>query len=246
MSVGTKYYYKVCAFRTGGDKNVAGNYSDVQSIKAAPEAVTLKSEAAGATAIKLTWNKVNMPSTGGGYAVYQVVNGADQLVKRCSTKSTSYTVTGLTPGQKYTFKIVSFAKDKNGKRAYGGTSNELTATPKLLPVTIDTIKSGKYNSVVLSWNVTSAGDEDGYIVYRAASKKGSYKQIGTVKRKSGAMTGSYTDKNVKIGKKYYYKVVTYKNISGGKMLRSAYSGVKGITAAPNTPILSFIIKYTIN
>ena len=30
------------------------------------------------------------------------------------------------------------------------------------------------------------------------------------------MTGSYTDKNVKIGKKYYYKVVTYKNISGGK------------------------------
>ena len=60
------------------------------------------------------------------------------------------------------------------------------------------------------------------------------------------MTGSYTDKNVKIGKKYYYKVVTYKNISGGKMLRSAYSGVKGITAAPNTPILSFIIKYTIN
>ena len=47
-------------------------------------------------------------------------------------------------------------------------------------------------------------------------KNGSYKQIGTVKRKSGAMTGSYTDKNVKIGKKYYYKVVTYKNISGGK------------------------------
>ena len=115
MSVGTKYYYKVCAFRTVGDKNVAGNYSDVQSIKAAPEAVTLKSEAAGATAIKLTWNKVNMPSTGGGYAVYQVVNGADQLVKRCSTKSTSYTVTGLTPGQKYTFKIVSFAEDKMAK-----------------------------------------------------------------------------------------------------------------------------------
>ena len=33
LSVGTKYYYKVCAFRTVGDKNVAGNYSDVQSIK---------------------------------------------------------------------------------------------------------------------------------------------------------------------------------------------------------------------
>lgn len=233
LSVGTTYYYKVCAFRTVGDKNIAGKYSDVQLIKAAPEAVTLKSEAAGATAIKLTWNKVNMPSTGGGYAVYQVVNGADQLLKRCSTKSTSYTVTGLTPGQKYTFKIVSFAKDKNGKRAYGGTSNELTATPKLLPVTIDTIKSGKYNSVVLTWNVTSAGDEDGYIVYRATSKKGSYKQIGTVERKSGVMTGSYTDNNVKIGKKYYYKVVTYKNLADGNVIRSGYSGAKEFTAAPS-------------
>lgn len=233
LSVGKKYYYKVCAFRTVGDKDVAGKYSDVQTIKAAPEAVTLKSEAAGATAVKLTWNKVNMPSTGGGYAVYQIVNGADQLLKRCSTKSTSYTVTGLTPGQKYTFKVVSFAKDKNGKRAYGGTSNELTATPKLLPVTIDTIKAGKYNSVVLTWNVTSAGDEDGYIVYRSTSKKGSYKQIRTVKRKSGAMTGSYTDKTVKIGKKYYYKVVSYKNIAGGKVLRSSYSPAKGITASPS-------------
>ena len=81
--------------------------------------------------------------------------------------------------------------------------------------------------------MTSAGDEDGYIVYRSTSKKGSYKQIRTVKRKSGAMTGSYTDKNVKIGKKYYYKVVTYKNISGGKMLRSSYSPAKGITASPS-------------
>ena len=235
LSPGTQYYYKVCAFRTVGSKNVEGQYSEVQAIKAAPEAVTLKSEAAGATAIKLTWNKVDMPSTGGGYAVYQVVNGADQLLKRCSTKSTSYTVTGLTAGQKYTFKVVSFAKDKKGKRAYGGTSNILTAAPKLLPVTIDTIKAGKYNSVVLTWNVTSAGDEDGYIVYRATSKKGSYKQIGTAKRKSGSLTGSYTDNNVKIGKKYYYKVVTYKNIDGGKVIRSSYSGVKSITAAPSVP-----------
>ena len=81
--------------------------------------------------------------------------------------------------------------------------------------------------------MTSAGDEDGYIVYRSTSKKGSYKQIRTVKRKSGAMTGSYTDKTVKIGKKYYYKVVTYKNIAGGKVLRSSYSPAKGITASPS-------------
>ena len=40
-----------------------------------------------------------------------------------------------------------------------------------------------------------------YTVYRATSKNGKYKQVGTAKG------GSYTDKTVKKGKKYFYKVV---------------------------------------
>ena len=87
-------------------------------------------------------------------------------------------------------------------------------------------------------------EAEGYEIY--------YKFCRSVRKHSRYITWRTHEKNVYVnkqgirGKKYYYKVVTYKNISGGKMLRSAYSGVKGITAAPNTPILSFIIKYTIN
>ena len=40
-----------------------------------------------------------------------------------------------------------------------------------------------------------------YTVYRATSKKGKYKKIGT------STGSSYTDKTVKKGKKYFYKVV---------------------------------------
>ena len=40
-----------------------------------------------------------------------------------------------------------------------------------------------------------------YTVYRATSKNGKYKKVGTAKG------GSYTDKTVKKGKKYFYKVV---------------------------------------
>ena len=42
---------------------------------------------------------------------------------------------------------------------------------------------------------------DEYVILRSTSKKGSYKQIGTTE---GA---SFTDKNVKTGKTYYYKVM---------------------------------------
>ena len=132
----------------------------MQSIKAAPEAVTLKSEAAGATAIKLTWNKVNMPSTGGGYAVYQVVNGADQLVKKMQYKEYFlYSDRTYTWSRNIHLKSFLLQKIKMAKEHMVELPMNLLQHQKLLPVTIDTIKSGKYNSVVLSWNVTSTGDE---------------------------------------------------------------------------------------
>ena len=59
-----------------------------------------------------------------------------------------------------------------------------------------------------------------YTVYRATSKNGKYKQVGTAKG------GSYTDKTVKKGKKYFYKVVA----NGSKKLfnskKSDYVKVK--------------------
>ncbi len=52
----------------------------------------------------------------------------------------------------------------------------------------------------LTWSATFGAD--GYQVYRAESKNGTYKKIGTVK--NGKLT--YTDKKAKKGKTYYYKV----------------------------------------
>ena len=51
----------------------------------------------------------------------------------------------------------------------------------------------------VSWKKVDGATK--YTVYRATSKNGKYKQVGTAKG------GSYTDKTVKKGKKYFYKVV---------------------------------------
>lgn len=47
---------------------------------------------------------------------------------------------------------------------------------------------------------------DGYVIYRATSKNGKYQKIKTIQK--GRITG-YTDKKVKTGKKYYYKVKSF-------------------------------------
>ncbi|GEM_PF-1825809 len=74
-------------------------------------------------------------------------------------------------------------------------------------------KAGK-KKIRLSWNRMVGGN--GYKIYRAVKKNGKYKRVKTVKNR---LTTSWTDKKVKAGKKYYYKVAPFKK---GKMKKSAW------------------------
>lgn len=206
LKVGTTYYYKVYAYRSMDDGNVKGKKSDAVSIKAVPSATTVTSEAAGITAVKLNWSKVSLPSSNSGYYVYQVTNGTATRVKTCDSSTTSAKITNLTAGTKYNFKVVAYAKNSSGKVVEGLSSNTLSVSPTLLAPTISSTASSSYNTVKVSWKASKTGEEDSYQVYRATSKKGNYKMVGTVKHVSGTKSYTYTDSGVKLGTKYYYKI----------------------------------------
>lgn len=70
------------------------------------------------------------------------------------------------------------------------------------------LKSGK-RKIVLSWKKSS--DATGYQIYRATKKNGKYKKIKTIKKRN---TVKYTNKRLKKGKRYYYKIRAYKKVSG--------------------------------
>lgn len=77
-------------------------------------------------------------------------------------------------------------------------------TPPKAPTNVKVKKSGK-KAIKVNW--TKVDDADGYIVYRSNKKKGGYKPVKTITK---AKTVSFTDKKVKKGKKYYYKIRAYK------------------------------------
>ena len=97
-----------------------------------------------------------------------------------------------------------------------------------------TAKVTAEKNVTVSWSKVSAAK--GYKVYRAASREGedyrytSYKCIKTVSSKN---TVKYTDKTVKPGKKYFYKVKSYKVINGKKKY-SKYTKVKTAYVKPES------------
>ena len=89
-----------------------------------------------------------------------------------------------------------------------------------------TTGSCAYNKIKLSWNTLSGAD--GYVIYRALSKSGKYKQIAVL---SGAEKTTYQNSGVKTAKAYYYKVRAYQT-QNDKKIFSKYSAVKSASARP--------------
>ena len=78
-------------------------------------------------------------------------------------------------------------------------------------------KAGSKGNTI-SWTKTKGAAVDGYIVYRATSKAGTFKKVAATNKTT------LLNANVKAGKNYYYKVRGYKTVDGHKVY-TKYSNV---------------------
>ena len=78
----------------------------------------------------------------------------------------------------------------------------------------------KKNKATVSWKKNTA--VTGYEVYRSLKKKSGYKKVATIKKNTKI---KFVNKNLKAGKKYYYKVRTFTTIDG-KAYYGKYTKVK--------------------
>ena len=164
-------------------------------------------------AITFKWSAV---SNADGYQVYRKVNsGKWKSVK--TTTGLVYKDKDTKAGYKYSYTVKTY-KLIDGKKVYSGydkkgLSGKLNTTVSL---------KIKNNTVSVSWKKINGAS--GYYIYRATSKKGKYSKIKII---TSGKTLKYTDKKVKKGKTYYYKVVPFRKISG-KAVKGASSAVKSI------------------
>ncbi len=127
LKAGSKYYYKVRAYKTVNGKKIYGSYSDVKSMITRPSAPSNVSAAAGNRKAKITWGKSSESS---GYEVYMSTskNGTYQKIKTANSSATSYTKTGLKKGQKYYFKVRAYKTTGTGTKVYSGWSSVKSVT----------------------------------------------------------------------------------------------------------------------
>lgn len=160
----------------------------------------VKAAMMNAARAKVRWNTV--PGAD-GYRIYQSVDGAGyKAIATVSGGDVKELSASVTCGRKYSYKVRSYTDGI--KRTWGAYSAAVTlnarpTTPKI------TVSAADNTSLKISWSKISGAT--GYQVYRAPSKNGKYTRIADIK------SASYTDKSLKSGTTYYYKVRAYKTVS---------------------------------
>ena len=107
-------------------------------------------------------------------------------------------------------------------KATSWTSSKL----KKAKLNLTKVASYSYDKIKLTWEPLSG--VDGYQIYRATSKSGTYSKVTSV---TGASKSSYINEGRTCGKTYYYKLRAYKRING-KTVYSKFSSVMSAYAKP--------------
>ncbi len=103
-----------------------------------------------------------------------------------------------------------------------------SVTVKVAPKKVTGVKAASATTSSISVNWNAADNVTGYIVYRSTNKTSGYKKIATT------ITNSYTDKGLKKGATYYYKVRAYVK-TGNTTLQSSSSSYDGAKVTSPTP-----------
>ena len=151
LTNGTSYVFKVAAKNSAG----TGNYSGSPSVTPAtiPDAPTGVTGTAGNNQVSLNWTA---PANNGGSAItgYSIQHSSDSgstwsgAISTGST-STSHTVTGLTNGTAYLFRVA--AVNALGTGSYSGPSASVTPTP-WTEVTVGSDITMRDNATGLWWS----------------------------------------------------------------------------------------------
>lgn len=195
----------------------------------APKSV--KARSAGTNAIEISWQKVRRAN---GYLIYRASkrNGKYNLIRRTTDPSNlSIKDRGRKFNKKFFYKVAAYGTTKDGKKALSETGKKVSsrarsAVPKPKAANVD------YRTIRLSWK--KAKGADGYQVYRSSSKRGKYRLVKTIKKGS---TTSWKNYSLEPGKKYYYKVRSYK-LRKKKRYYSETSDLLVLKARPKKPFVS--------
>lgn len=158
------------------------------------------------SSVTIKWNK----ASGGvsGYQVYKYNSTKkkyEYVANITSGNTVKYTNKNVSAGRTYKFYVKAYKK-VGTTRYYGANSKVITVCTQTNAPKVKLSTSKR--KVKVKWGKVSGAT--GYVVYYKTSAGGKYKKLKTL---SSSKT-SYSKSSLKKGKRYYFRVVAYKKVSG--------------------------------
>ncbi len=202
VTVGTTYYYKVCAVVYG----VTSGYSAMKSATLQLEPVVVEGENNGSY-ISLSWNYSKNVN---GYKVYRSKNGGSyELVTTLGSSASSYDDYNISYGETYEYTVCAYVTI-NG--AYYETAKTYTySVEKEVPM-VDYlyVSSMHYNKMIISWSVLE--EVDGFYVYACIGDEEYYTLIDVV---DGSVTEyEYDVSSLAVDTYCYFAIEPYVEVNG--------------------------------
>ena len=222
LKSGTKYYYKVRAYKTVSGKKVYGDYCSV--VAGVPLSTpSVKTKSGSFDTITISWKKVK-GATGYYIERSETKSGTYVVIKNISNDYVlQATDDAIDPFKTYYYKVTAYA-DAAIWRTFATSS--IKSCKGVLGTPVVTVMPSE-TGVRLEWYPGVAG-ADYYEVYRATSKNGKYTALSMTN-----IDAHYVDTTAVSGKTYYYKV-RLKNTYNGVVRYSSYSKVKSIVYVART------------
>lgn len=171
--------------------------------------------------VTLTWGKVSGAS---GYEVEQY-KGKKWVSVNAKVTKTSLTVSKLTTGTTYKFRIRAYKNNWLGKKStFGKYSSTVSVTPK--PAKVTGLKASSITTTTAKLTWTKVSGASGYYVQQYSSKK--WKTIKTT------TSNSYSLSKLKLGTTYKYRVIAYRTVSK-KEIQGAASATLSVKTVVPTP-----------
>lgn len=181
----------------------------------APAQATISSTSFTYNSAKLNWSALEDATS---YEIYRSTKKNSGYTLLGTTKKLTYKDKNLTTGTKYYYKVRGV--HQVGDVVLRGDASDATVVK---PTTIATVLSAlTKKSLTVSGSFKKISGAEGYVVYRSGNG-GMYKKLTTLSSK----TVKFTDKTVKKGNSYTYKVRSYRTVDG-KKIYSPYSNTRTI------------------
>jgi hypothetical protein len=214
-TAGTAYTYKVRAYRTSPAAYSAWTKPITITIRyEAPPAApsNIKATTISTTAVKVTWKDNSDNETGFTvqYSLFNVTWGAWGGDTNSAAGTTSKTISGLTSGNYYRFRVKAY--NGGGASAYSETAYATTYAATAQPTTLQVFPYSS-NSLEITFDDCSTGEDD-HRLERSDENNANYAEIATL----AANFTYYRDTGLTANTVYYYRVrakagITYSGYS---------------------------------